>query len=116
MKSFKEKVKYYIENEYQPKKRIDEMALKDLKGTEELWDAGDLEGVADKYIENALANYDKDKFTYKERLSNIKRGLTATFKSKTLGHRADDIEELKGIIRRKVEDLQKNMKTAKDEE
>lgn len=102
--NFKDRVRYYTNNNY---KRVDEMALKDLKGTEKDWDAGDLEAVADKYIENALSDYDTKKFTRSARLSNIKRGLTVTFKSKTLDSRRDDVEELKGIIRKKIEELQK---------
>lgn len=107
---FKDKVRYYVDNKY---RNINEMALKDLKGSEKDWEDGDLEAVADKYIENALKDWDKTKHSKEQRLVNIKRGLTATFKSKKLDSKREDIDTLKGLIRSKVDELIKAEKSGK---
>ena len=69
--NFKESVKNYLGNS------LNEMALKHLEGTEDLWKKQDKEvEIADKYIKNALA----DGKTY----TQILRGLGSTFGSKKL--------------------------------
>lgn len=109
--NFKESVKYYLGINKEKKEtdyygitrdvpgRINEMALKHLAGTEEMWKDGDIDGVADKYIENILADG--------KNYSNILRGLTNTFGSKKFAGREEDAEELKATIRKKVRAAQK---------
>lgn len=83
---------------------VNEMALRHLEGTQELWDSGDLEGVADKYIENAT----KDNKNY----TNILRGLKVTFNSKTLDHNREAANEVSDIVRKKVRAMQEKEKAA----
>jgi len=96
---FKEAVKYYLGNGYS---NLNEMAIKHLEGTQEMWDKNDIEGIADKYIENALAD-GKD-------YSNILRGLTVTFKSKGFDHNRENADKVKETIRTKVREMQKKQK------
>lgn len=91
---FKEAVRYYLGTS-----NINEMALKHLEGTEDLWDTGDLDGVADKYIENIMADG--------KNYSNILRGLTQTFGSKRFADRKEDAEKVKELVRDKVRAAQK---------
>lgn len=78
---------------------LNEMALRHLEGTNKFWKKNDLEAVADKYIENAL----KDNLDY----TRILRGLTTTFKSKTLDHNRENADKVRELIREKVKELQK---------
>lgn len=100
---FKESVKYYLN-----RSNMNEMALKHLEGTQEMWDKNDLDGVADKYIENAM--------TDGKNFSNILRGLTATFKSKGFDHNRKNAEKVRDLIREKTRELQKQDKEEKERE
>lgn len=101
--NFKEAVKYHLGANI-----INEMALKHLEGTQDMWDSKDLDGVADKYIENAMAD-GKD-------FSNILRGLTVTFKSKGFDHNRENADKVKELIREKTRALQKEDKERKAKE
>lgn len=91
-----------LEEVFSVDKPLNEMALRHLEGTDKFWKKGDLDAVADKYIENAL----KDNLDY----TRILRGLTTTFKSKTLDHNREAADKVRDIIREKVRKLQADEK------
>jgi len=103
--NFKESVRFHLNR---GEININEMALRHLKDTQKFWDKNDLDGVADKYIENAL----DDGISY----SNILRGLTSTFKAKGLDHNKKNADKVKELITLKVKETQKIDKERKEKD
>lgn len=82
--------------------KLEEMAMRHLEDTQDLWDKNDLEGVANKYIENAL----KDNLSY----THILKGLSATFRSKGFDHNRKNVDKVKELIKNKIKGFQTKTK------
>ncbi len=98
---FNEAVKHYLGHG-----EINEMAIKHLKGTEEYWAKGDLNKVAEIYIQNAKEDGKTP--------TNIVQGLGATFKAKQFTDKREDVDKVKELIKAKVGPLPKAPRKKKE--